>query len=51
MLSREALREKTRLPVAFKVEYGRDNNRHKNQKNESDSQYFTHDRPRGTKTD
>lgn len=39
------------LPVAFKVEHGRDDNRHKYQKNKCDNQYLTHDRPRGTKTD
>lgn len=40
-----------RLSVAFKVEHGRDDNRHKYQKNKCDNQYLTHDRPRGTKTD
>jgi hypothetical protein len=43
--------EKNALPVALKIKHCRDDNRHKNQKNKCDSQYLTHDRPHGTKTD
>ncbi|BFT80345.1 hypothetical protein GVv1_11370 [Enterobacter pseudoroggenkampii] len=51
MPSRVGWPENVRLPVAFKIEHGRDDNRHKNQKDKCDNAYLTHDRPRGTKTD